>query len=575
MFLFDAGSHDTHQLTRLGGNVRSIEQFSGDGRRLLVLCAEALVGDPEAPLCIDHVPLKQDGMGPSGREVVRLGVVDLATGSYTPSVDSGADVLEARWDTSGTRLAWVQRPHGRQRHGSQLWVRTDSGQARLLGQRLHSVMPLHWSPDGTRLALAASVEEGDSLMWLHVLDVERDQATRLEIELGTPASIEWTTDGASLHVVEAAAGLQRAIHVDAGGRTRVLHGPEQEQVQELAARGDTLALISGDANGGPELWLMDPGGTAPRKVTAFNAWRGKIRPLHVERRRFEVPDGRGGQERVDGWLVLPEGKGPFPLLLNMHGGPQVPVSLAYERHVHVAPLVERGWAVLALNAVGSSTYGMEFAHRLRGHWGEMDYPQWQAAVQSLRAEGIARDRVAVMGHSYGGFLAAWALANDPSLACGVVSAGVLDIESHAGASDTGYYVTPYAMAGELPEARADYHRLSPTTHAHRIGAPVLVLQGEDDQRCPLGQAEELFTILMRHTAVPARLVRFPGGDHHVSTTGRPSHRRAYFQFLVDWLLAHTGQVRQPSASGPATHELAQPATASQERPPPAASTRAG
>src|SRR5690606_18134054 len=108
--------------------------------------------------------------------------------------------------------------------------------------------------------------------------------------------------------------------------------------------------------------------------------------------------------------------------------------------------------------------------------------------------------------------------------------------------------SPYAMDAELTDARSEYHRLSPITYATQVRVPVLILQGDDDQRCPVGQAEELFTALIRHTDVPARLMRFPGGNHHVSTTGKPSHRVAYFRALVDWLQSHV-QVRDRQAGG--------------------------
>ena len=573
VFLFDAENHDTRQLTALGGGLAGLQQIDSSRRRLLVLRIEQCQEDPQAPLCIDHLPVKQDGIGPAGRDVVRLGVVDLDTAQYTAVVDSGADVLEARWDASGGQLAYVQRPDGRQRHGSELWLRAGSRPPRQLAPGLNSTSGLSWSPDGRFLALGAATSGGDSLMWLHIVDVQSGHARRLDLELGTPVNIEWQPDGSRLRVVQAHRGLQRLVSVaPAAGEVTVVHEREQVQVQEAAARGDTLAVILAATNDGPELWLMDLAGGAPRKVTDFNAWRGQRKPLQVQRRRFQVPDGRGGEEQVEGWLVLPEGPGPFPLLLSMHGGPQVPVSLAYERHVHAPFLAERGWALLALNAVGSATYGEEFAHRLRGHWGELDYPQWQAAVRSLQDEGTASGQVAVFGHSYGGFLAAWALTHDPSLACGVVSAGVLNIESHAGTSDTGYYVSPFAMDGELTESRDEYRRLSPVAYADRIRAPLLILQGEDDRRCPIGQAEELFTAVMRHTDVPARLMRFPGGDHHVSITGKPSHRLAYFQALVDWLEAHMHVQAQDEPPAARPRDDGPPGTGADDAEPAAAAT---
>ena len=96
---------------------------------------------------------------------------------------------------------------------------------------------------------------------------------------------------------------------------------------------------------------------------------------------------------------------------------------------------------------------------------------------------------------------------------------------------------------DIPEV---YDRLSPIRRAHRIQAPTLILQGMDDQRCPVGQAEQLYTTLVRAGLEDVRLVLFPQGQHHLSSTGRPSHREAWYGQLVDWL-----EDRRPrsSASG--------------------------
>src|SRR5690606_24228199 len=124
VFLFDADTRDTRQLTALEGSIRGIQQFDGERQRLLVLYSETLQADPQAPVCVDYLPLKQDGIGPAGLEATRLGTVDLASGEYTACVDSGGDVLEAQWAPGGRQLAWVQRPGGRQRHGSELCCAT-------------------------------------------------------------------------------------------------------------------------------------------------------------------------------------------------------------------------------------------------------------------------------------------------------------------------------------------------------------------------------------------------------------------------------------------------------------------
>jgi dipeptidyl aminopeptidase/acylaminoacyl peptidase len=211
------------------------------------------------------------------------------------------------------------------------------------------------------------------------------------------------------------------------------------------------------------------------------------------------------------------------------------VLVDYASHVYWYELVSRGWAVVAANAVGSSSYGPEFARRVRGRWGELDLPQHLAIIDTLQGEGVADERVACTGKSYGGYLTAWAVGHADRFKAAVVSAPIANVESHAGTSDTGYYVTPYAMGLKMDELRARYHKLSPIDYCHNVSAAVLMLQGGDDQRCPLGQSEEFLANLVCCSDSHTQMVVYPGGSHHMASTGKPSHRVDYHRRLAGWV----------------------------------------
>ena len=121
-------------------------------------------------------------------------------------------------------------------------------------------------------------------------------------------------------------------------------------------------------------------------------------------------------------------------------------------------------------------------------------------------------------------------------ACAVVAAPVTNLQSHFGTSDSGYYVTSYAIGGEIWEARDVAQRLSPINYAHLVTTPTLILQGEDDERCPVGQSEELFATMMRAGNTPVELVVYPGEHHGIAEAGTPSTRGDYFTRLVEWVV---------------------------------------
>jgi len=211
-------------------------------------------------------------------------------------------------------------------------------------------------------------------------------------------------------------------------------------------------------------------------------------------------------------------------------------------------LCSRGWAVLALNAVGSASYGREFCDRLAGHWGEYDLPQHLAAVRQLREEGVCDERMAIAGKSYGGYLSGWAIGQCAQFRAAVVMAPVGNIQTHYGTSDGGYYADPYYMGSGEHFDRQLAAKLSPMAHVERASTPTLFMQGADDERCPKCQSEELFVSLMRAGRTQAELVLYPGEDHHFLGEGAPSVREDAAGRIVEWITRHVGEVPAPLAA---------------------------
>jgi dipeptidyl aminopeptidase/acylaminoacyl peptidase len=271
-------------------------------------------------------------------------------------------------------------------------------------------------------------------------------------------------------------------------------------------------------------------------MSHFNAWWHERCAIEVKAVDFDVPDGRGGMERIGGWLIRAEGStGPQPLLTDLHGGPASYAMLDYESSVYWQVLCSHGWTVLALNAVGSASYGREFCHRLAGHWGSMDLSQHLTAVRQLRRSGVCDGTLVVAGHSYGGYLASYATGNAHMFAAAVVMAPVGNIETHYGTSDGGYYSDPFYMGSAPGFDRALARGLSPVQHIENSRTPTLFLQGKEDERCPKCQSEELFVTLMRAGDTPAELVLYPGEGHSFLKSGAPSCREDATRRIVQWL----------------------------------------
>jgi dipeptidyl aminopeptidase/acylaminoacyl peptidase len=195
-------------------------------------------------------------------------------------------------------------------------------------------------------------------------------------------------------------------------------------------------------------------------------------------------------------------------------------------------MAARAWTVLALNPIGSGSYGADFAAGIRGGWGERDLPEHLAAVDALIADGAADpNRLAITGYSYGGYMTCWALTHTDRFKVGVAGGAVTNLESFYGTSDIGPWFAPY----EIGESRDGLRRHSPIRYVDRVRAPLLLLHGEEDQRCPIGQSEEFFTALAALRIVPCELVRYPGASHLLPYRGRPRFRVDYARRLMEWV----------------------------------------
>jgi dipeptidyl aminopeptidase/acylaminoacyl peptidase len=575
----DEGSPQIYLMDRTGGEARALThmkqgvvamEWSPDSTRLLVTAPVNV--DPAArgergstptnggPHVVWRLPYKSDGLGFVLDREIHLFVVDVATGSSTQITDAPFDVKSASWSPDGKRIAYTRTRTGREAHRTDVWVTGADGSsdAHALTDRIAMTQYPIWSPDGRWIVFTGGEKEGDSQQRLWKIDMASESLSPLgdeSLEVESGDAVKWAADSTKVIFVRVHRGLKEIASISvADGTLSTLVGGERH-VLKLARSRDRLVYASAAVDRPGEVYACELDGSSESRLTEFNPW-WQDRPLpRVSLRQFEVPDGDGGTESIDGWLILPaQGNGPYPLLVDAHGGPQSVAFVEFDKHVYRHVLCSRGWAILALNPVGSSSYGPEFARRLRGRWGKLDFPQQLAAIDQLQRDGIADDRLAITGKSYGGFLSAWAISRCDRFRSAVVSAPVSNIESHFGTSDTGYYVTPYAINGEPFMKRDMARELCPMDCMHKAVTPTLILQGTDDQRCPIGQSEEMYATIMRSGDTPVEMVLYPGGDHHLAEQGKPSHRVDYVSRLIEWVERWTKRDQNADANDAAQAE---------------------
>ena len=220
---------------------------------------------------------------------------------------------------------------------------------------------------------------------------------------------------------------------------------------------------------------------------------------------------------IDGRLYLPPeaAKQHVPLIVEVHGGPLGAYSDAHEPWIDF--LLGHGWAVLRTNPRGSSGYGAAFAAANKNDLGGGDYRDIMAGVDAVvKTEPIDSNRMALIGYSYGGEMAAFVEGKTTRFKAIISGAPVIDQHSEYGTEDSSWYDRWYfGKPWEHPE---DAWRQSPLAAAGKARTPFLLLQGEDDTTDPLGQSEEMYRAL-RQVGVPVDLVTYPRDDHGSSSKG--------------------------------------------------------
>lgn len=326
-----------------------------------------------------------------------------------------------------------------------------------------------------------------------------------------------------------------AAEVDATSATEVAGGAAWHKSHAVSADGDTIVAVLADGTTPGELVVIcgrgEPGPLTD--VSARLRSDGGVRPTVA--RRATGSDGYP----VQGWTVLPDpdlhGPGPYPLLLNIHGGPYAAYGCAFFDEAQV--YAGAGYAVAMCNPRGAAGYGQAHGRAIRGAMGGVDTDDILAFLDDCLADpalSLDADRVGVMGGSYGGYMTAWLTTRTQRFRAAIVERGYLDGATMVGSSDIGWFFGPEYHG--TPTTQADLEALraqTPMAFVDRVRTPTLVIHSEADWRCPIEQGQRWWTEL-RLRGVEAELLIFPGEGHELSRSGRPKHRLARFEHILRW-----------------------------------------
>jgi len=405
------------------------------------------------------------------------------------------------------------------------------------------------SPDGS---LVAFIGSPDSLTYpqnarVGVLPIDADAEPHSEIRwVGAGLDRTFQTTSGSRPPVWESHDMLLAVAEDRGDthlyRLAVDGSSEPTPVTDGAltvagfdAAGGTLATTRTTAPHPAELYIGDDRRTRVGDEAAHRSFGWE---------KFTTPTTDGTDE-IDVWIMRPadfDASKHYPVLLNVHGGPHTQYGEYYFDEFQMQAAA--GFVVVLGNPRGSSGRHTSWGQAIMGPnhpkapgtgWGTVDVDDVLAIIDAAldRYEFCDRDRVGMLGGSYGGWMATWLAGHHGDRFRAFCSErAVNNATSMEWSSDiaTGFSAFHGGTHLELPD---EYERLSPIEAVRDIEAPMLIIHSEEDWRCPIIQAEELW-VALKLLGKDVDFYRFPGENHELSRAGSPIHRVQRAEIILDW-----------------------------------------
>jgi dipeptidyl aminopeptidase/acylaminoacyl peptidase len=353
----------------------------------------------------------------------------------------------------------------------------------------------------------------------------------------------FTPDSKSIYMTAEEAGNEKLFTMPADGGDVTLALDMTRGVYtglKIPAKAASTIIIASweSAMNPPEVFRLDLKSKTQIPLTNFNAEQlAKIdwQPL----RHFWFTSKAG--KRIHNMVALPpnfdENK-KYPLFVVMHGGPASMWRDNWGLRWNYYMLARPGYVVLLTNYSGSTGFGEAFAQSiqgdpLKGPGNEIN----EAADEAIRLyKFVDGTRQAAAGASYGGHLANWMQASTTRYKCLIAHAGLINLESQWGTSDT-IYSREVSNGGPVWEQGPIWREQNPIRYAKNFRTPILISVGENDFRVPLNQTLENWSVLQR-MRVPSRLIVWPEENHWI-LKGEDS--RYWYTEVYAWLKKYLGE----------------------------------
>lgn len=494
----------------------------------------------------DWMRFQQDGQeyptaDPRLRPAAEVSVMPATGGDAKELTNLGLRAANLAWHPNGNLIAFTADEGWRNEQEYEdpdIYTVSTEGKVNRLTNDGYVWNSLAYSPDGkfllaertfgTDMIIKQKLNHGgsdDLILWPTDANTAINLTEKWDLEPNAP---RWSPDGRYVYFTAEKGGTTHLFRV--APRT----GAAVEQVTQGERRLNGLTydkamtkitFTVGIHEAPPEVWIANIDGSNERKLT--NVMADTLRQIafsKTDRLKWKSYDGT----EIEGWLTYPHGyskdKGPYPMIVFSHGGPHSAVG--YSFNFKQQYFAANGYFVFDTNFRSSTGYGDAFKWATWGAWGTKDGQDVVSGIDHVvKAYPVDVNRVASIGHSYGGFMTNWLITAYPSrFAAAASGAGISNWLSDYGTADifrtkeTEFFGTPWQE-----DAIQRMIAQSPLTHAGGVKTPTIFIQGEVDQRVPYEEAEQMYFALRRQ-GVPAKMVQYAGQPHGISGHWNNVHR---------------------------------------------------
>ncbi|HKD83046.1 MAG TPA: S9 family peptidase [Candidatus Angelobacter sp.] len=362
------------------------------------------------------------------------------------------------------------------------------------------------SPDGKTVLLTSNADNGYANAAL--LDIASKKITWLTNDKWEVTSSKFSPDGKRLTWTTNVDGNQE-IYIYYAATRRALALPVARGVNSLAGAdtpfshdGSRLLYTHNGPNAPNDIWAYDFSAQKAQQIT--NSLIGGIRSEDMVEPFLVHYPSKDGKWQISAFLYVPynaEKNGQNAAIVSIHGGPDAQTVNSFNRNIQY--LVNQGYFVIAPNYRGSSGYGKEFEDANRFDMGGGDLQDVISAAEWIKKTGfIDPKKIAVMGGSYGGYLTMMAVTKAPDLwAAGVPIVPFVNWFTEIENEDPALREYDMATMGDPMKDKARLQDRSPINFVDQIKAPLLLLAGGNDPRCPHTEAEQVASAIKKRKGV--------------------------------------------------------------------------